>query len=320
MSAHAQIILQLDRIAKIRQASLANAASGDDFWAKVDAAADETYENRVKGSSMTAIDAELAAGARWATPVLREWFSLHESYFGTDLGYAAAAAGQPVMAAYLAAVGGGRVPYEAAQSLADALSPLRLPATRVYPKGTRPANEGNPGGAGMHLLGTYDSAALAAGDGALPSTVGPTGILAVNMSAGQTVGATFRCTNYVAATTKDLALSLAGAAQYTQTILGQEAVAAEAAAGQTAVQVASTAAFTAAEWVLIWESDALQEVGTVASLGTGPTRLVMSANLLNTYSNAAVVIPLFRSVAYQSGASGSGAVRLYALPDRTIAL
>ncbi len=324
MSAYAQILAVLDRAAKVRQNALANASGGSNFWALVDAAGDETFENRVKGSDITAVDTELASGAYWSTTGLRKLFSHLESYFIDDLGYAKAGT-TPAMAAYLAAVGGARVPYHAAECLYDALTTgstgIRLPAVRVFPKGTRPADGGNPGSAGMHLLGTFTATAtFAAGDGALPATVGPAGILAINMSAAQSVGGTFRCTNYVAATYKDLALSLSGADQYTQTILGEEAVASAVTAGDLAVQVASTAAFTAGEYVLVYEDDATQELMLVDSLGTGPTRLVTTTALKNAYTTSAVVIPLFRSVTFQSGGSGTGDVRLYALPDRTISL
>jgi hypothetical protein len=320
MSANSAMKLCLDRIAKGRQNSLANYATGDDFWAKVDAAADETYENVVKGVDMTAVDAALAAGTSWSTSALRAFFTLHDTYV-RDLGYAAAN-GAPALAAYLAAVGGWRVPYLATESAFEAQN-LRLPAAQVFPKGTLVANEADPSSSGMHLFGTLTGPSTwAAVDGALPTTVGPCAILAVGMAATQTVGATFRCTNYVAATTKDIALSLSTAAQYTQTVLGQTTVAAGAAAGATSVQVAATTNFTAGEYALIWESDALQEVILLGAHGTGPTRLTVagSGTLKNTYTTAAVVYPLFRSAAYQGSGSGTEAVNVYAMPDRAIAL
>lgn len=318
MSALTAIVAQLDRLAKGREVMAAAFASGDDFWTKVDAAADETYENAVKGSYVTAIDAELATGGRWSTTALRRFGTLHEAYFADDLSLALPTGGGPRLETYLAANGGFRVPYWAAEAYYEATG-LRLPAYRVSAKGTLPADEATPVGGGMHTFGVYAGAALTGSDGDLPSTGGPVPILAVNMSASQTVSGTFTLTNWVAATTKSIALSLSSAAQYSQTVLGEEAVTSEAAAGQKVVAMAATGAFTVGEYVLIWESDALQQVAKVASIQSN-TSLTMVADLLNTFSTSAVVWPLFRSVAYASGAGGSGNVNFYARPDRIIAL
>lgn len=324
MSAYTQILACLDRVAKGRQSSLANFGSGDDFWVKVDAAADEVFENRVKGQYITDIDTELASGGRWSTAGLKRLFSLFEDYFKNDLGYAESGT-QPAMAAYLAAVGGGRVPYHAAESLMDALTigstEKRLPAVRVFPKGTLVADEADPSSSGMHLFGTLDPSGptWTAGDGALPTTVGPCGILTIGLGSSQTAGGTFRCTNYVAATYKDIALSLVTAAQYKQTILGSTAVASGVTAGDLAIQVGATTNFTAGEYVLVVEGS-VQELVLVDSLAAGPTRLVTLTAIKNAFTTSAVVIPLFRSAAYQSGGSGSGDVAVYALPDRIIAL
>lgn len=311
-------MLQLDRIAKGRENSLVNYGSGDDFWTKVDAAGDEVYENRVKGTEMTALDADLADGSNWSTTSMRQWFLLHERYCISDLGYAAAS-GAPALNAYLAAVAAMRVPYYAAESLYDALG-LHIPATKVFPKGTLVADTEAPGAAGMHSFGILTGPSTwAAGDGALPATCGPAAVLTVGMASNQTVGATFRCTNYVAATTKDLALVLAGATQYTQTLLGAVAPGSGESAGASLIRVSSTSTFTAGEWVLIFEGST-QEVALVSSLGTGPTKLVLTTPLINNFTTGATVVPLFRSAAYQSGGSGTGAVNVYAMPDRVIAL
>ena len=61
MAVRAQFILEACRIAKITQTLAELAATGREFWTMVDAAANETYENRVKGSDITAMD-DAAAG------------------------------------------------------------------------------------------------------------------------------------------------------------------------------------------------------------------------------------------------------------------
>lgn len=316
MSVQTTILGLLDRVARGREAQRAAFTGGTDFWDRVDAAADETYENRVKGASITAIDAALPLGGGWGTSTLKKLFTLHDEYFGTDLGLS----GTARLETWLASVG-RRVGVSAAVAHEEAMG-VALGAAVVGPPGVRPADEATPTGSGMHLWGTLAAGGptWSAGDGALASTVGPGGALAINLGAAQTVGATFRCTWGTGGSDyKDLALSLSMAAQYTQTILGAEDVASGAAAGQADVAVAATAAFAAGMQVLIWESDALQQVATVLSLVTD-TSLTMTADLVETFTTDAVVIPLWRSVAYQSGATGSGDVAVYALPDRTLSL
>jgi len=319
VSAYTAIIACMDRLAKGRQTQQAAFATGDDFWTKVDAAADETFENRVKGSDITAIDLELASGGEWSTLGLKKLFTLMELYFITDLGYAVSGTA-PAFSAYLTAVGGARIPNLAANALTEALSKI-MPPARVFPKGTLVADEADPSSAGMHLFGDLDPSGptWTAADGALPSTVGPCGILAVGMTGTQTAAGTFRCTNYVAASTKDIAVSLSGAAQYTQTILGSAAVASGVTAGDLTIQVGATTTFTAGEYVLVKEG-AIEELVLVDSLGTGPTRLVTLTAIKNAFTTSAVVIPLFRSAAYQSGGTGTGDINVYAMPDRIIAL
>lgn len=313
MSVLSTILGQLDRIAAGREAQLAAFGSGTDFWARVDAAADETYENRVKGADMTTLDAELAAGGKWSTAACKKWFELHKAYVSTDLSLTTA----PVLGTYLAQYG-LRIPFWANEAHYEATN-ARLAAASVFAKGILVADEADPSGGGLHQFGSYASGALTSVDGALPATVGPAPIMAVNTGSSQSTGAVFTATNYVAATTKDLTLALSNAAQYTQTVLGQQAVSSGASAGQKVVSVAATAQFTVGEYVLIWESDALQEVAVVGSIQSN-TSLTMVSNLANSYTTDADVWPLYRSVVYKNGASGSGTVNLYARPDRIIAL
>lgn len=69
---------------KVHQAGAVGALGGDDFWTLVDDAADETYENRVKGQDMTNLDAALNDGSIGVHA--RQWFSLHDQYANRDLG------------------------------------------------------------------------------------------------------------------------------------------------------------------------------------------------------------------------------------------
>lgn len=314
MSAFRQIILALDRIAKGRENAATAFSGGTDFWQLADDAGDELYENTVKGADLTQMDTELQS-VRFDAGYRRTWFTLHENYFSA-LGYSSS----PLLQAYLDAVGRNRIPYEANEALYEARS-VRLSPQFVFPKGTLVADGEDPSTSGMHKFGRFTATGTwTAADGALSSYVVGAAVVAINLSASQTVGATFRCYCQDGEAYKDIALSLTGASQYTQTVLGAQAVASQAAAGQDKVQVSSTADFTVGDWVLLWESDELQEIAQVKALLTSPTRLQFENNLLQTFSTSAYVWPLFTRAEYLSGGSGSGSVDLFARPDRIIQL
>lgn len=312
MSATAQILLAISRMAKGRQESKDVWASGTDFWHLTDAAADQTYEDIVKGADLTAVDASLALGSNWSYDPVKRWFALHETY-AKALGYLAVG-NVPAFSAFLKAETGARVPYETAECLHDAMA-LRLPAWQVFPKGTTPADTVTPVGTGMVAVGVLTGPSTWV-EGALS---GLSAMVAINMVGTQSVGAVLRCYNYVASSYKDITLSLVEAAQYTQTVLGRVAIASGVTAGDSSIQVASTTNFTAGEYVLVTEGS-VAEVVQVTSLGTGPTRLVLSTPMVNAFTTSGKVTPMFSNVEYLSDGSGTGAVNVYAMPDKIIAL
>ena len=312
------VLAEFDTAAALREAqqALVPAVDGDGkgwLWLGVDGADDQDYENARKGSRATAADVALLSGPQWASPELKATLNDLEAYCSDVLGITGA---YPRVGGYLASIG-SRVSDRAAENIFEALG-NRLPATAVFPKGVLPADGADPSAAGLHKFGRYASSALTAADGALPATIGASGIVAINLGATQTVAATFTATR-ADGTTVDLALSLSTAAQYTQTRLGAQAVNTSAAAGQKTIPLAATAQFKAGEYALVWESDANSEVILVASIAAN-TSVAATSNLVHSYTGAAVVIPFFRSVVYKNGGSGSGNVDLFALPDRTIAL
>jgi hypothetical protein len=319
MAVAAQIKAALDRLAKGRQNSQANFATGTDFWALVDAAADETYENRVKGTDMTALDAALASGAVWSTVSLKKWFESHNSYMNFDLGLA-----HPYFDSYLATVG-WRVPWEAAEAHYEALN-LRISPQFVFPKGTRPADGADPAASGMHkfgrLTGTAGAPTWAAVDGALSTSMKGAPILITNEDADASVtDLVMRCT-LQDGTTKDITVALAAATQHAQTLVGAQAIgAAGAAAGQKVVPVAATTQFKASEWVLIVKADfSVQEVAQIDSL-VAATSITVKSNLINSWVEDDLVLPMFTSVTHQSGTvANTKKLGFWAYPDRIIAL
>jgi hypothetical protein len=339
MSALTAIRTLLDRMAAGREASLSVYDGGDPFATVIDGAADLDFEAYLtQGFDALNADTDLAQGLKWIGALPAKIVNNLHAYIGS-LGITES----PLLGAYLAAYGGFRVPYWAAQCYTEAAGVLtgavvRLPNTRVFPKGVLVADGADPAAAGLHKFGRFahSPAAITAVDGPLVTAtreataaagtaataavqgVVAAGILAVNQGAAQSIGGTFTCT-LQDGTTKDIAVAFDTAAQFTQVRVGEQAVGSEAAAGQKVVAVAATAQFKAGEWVLIYESDTLQEVAQIASIQED-TSLTMESDLLNTFSTDAYVIPMFTDIAYDSGVSGSGNIDFYALPDRVVAL
>jgi hypothetical protein len=105
--------------------------------------------------------------------------------------------------------------------------------------------------------------------------------------------------------------------------LGEIAITTGPAAGQKVILSTSipAAAVAAGDYVLIWESDVLQEIAEVASMVTS-TSLTLAKNLRHTYTTAAKVWPLYTGISAASTSAGTAAkaVSLYARPDRIITL
>lgn len=320
MSVATTILGQIDRMAKIRQASQANSSTGTNFWTRVDAAGDMAYENRVKGSNMTALDATLAAGSVWSTAKLKAWFDDHNLYFSNDL----ALTGTPLLAMYLDTLGGIRIPFEAAECFAEAMN-TRIASQYVFPKGTRVANLSDPAASGKHkfgrITGSTGAPTYVSADGALSSYVKGAGIEIVNVDATPAPNSLVMTCTQQLGTTKDITVSLSATTQYAQTILGSQAIgAAGATTGQKVIPMTATAQFTAGEYVSIWKSDSVQEIGLIASVQAN-TSITVTTNLVNSYATADLVIPLFTQVAFKSGTLGdTKKLDFYAYCDRVIAL
>jgi hypothetical protein len=312
----------LDRIAKICQGIQELCVQGTDSWTRSDAADDETYENRVKGSNRTAVDNLLqsAVAGIFSNATLKKEFSDLNDYFNQDLSLAS-----PYFASYIASKG-WRVPYNTAEALVAALgSASRLPAQYVFPKGTLVADAASPLSAGMHrfgrLTGTSSTPTYASDDGALPSTIKGAAILAVNEEGTPGLSNLVVTATNQAGAAKDLTVTV-GSTQYTQEVLGQQAIgAAGAAAGQKVVPIAATGAFAVSEWVLLVKADlSVMEVIQINTIQAN-TSLTMLTNLKNSFVENDLVWPLFTNVTYKSGTVGDGKhISFYARPDRIIAL
>lgn len=323
MAVKATIHGALERMAKIRQLAQAIASTGTDFWDRIDAAADETFENRVKGTNATALDAALADGSSISLKFLNFMTDLN-TYCSLDLELAVTNGTylETLLTSYAM-----RVPFEAAEIWADVFGEAaRLPADLVFPKGTRPA-AGTPATSGMHKFGTLTGSTgdptYAEVNGALDTKVGGAPVFITNDAAATAVTDLTMTGTRVDGTTVDLGMTVSGAGQYAQTIWASQPVnAAGAAAGQKVIPINGiTAPFKVGEPVLITKSDdSVQEVGVVASI-VADTSITLEDNLVGTYAAADLVLPMFTDIAWKSGSVADGKVlSLWAYPDRIIAL
>jgi hypothetical protein len=316
MSVETQIQAIFDTTAAVRETIKAAMSGRTSWWSIIDAAADETYENRVKGSDITAADSAIDDMTVWSNNWLRRMFTLHNDYWNADLGLA-----NPYLTSYLATVG-WRIPYEAAEAYYEAIG-WRVPDQWVFPKGIFAA--GDPTDCGMHKFGTLaGTATYTSVDGALPSTMDKGAVIVARSLAATPGGAsTPTCTVTLSdATTKDIAVTV-NASEWGDVVVGEQAVGAGgAAAAQAVVPVAATAQFKAGEYVWIQDTvdDTLCELCQIDSIVTN-TSLTMESNLIKTYGASARVRPMFTNVIWKSGTITAGkSVGFFALPDRTITL
>lgn len=306
-----------DRFAKGRQTTQGAFATGTDFWDRIDSAGDETFENRLKGSDITALDAALLSASFASVASVKQLFTLLNTYFQTDLSLAV-----PYIESYLA-LKGWRIPYEFAQAWYEATG-YRINKQYVFGKGTRPADEADPSTSGMHCFETWvytgSTGAFTVDDGALVNCVSPVLVTSTTASPGGSAHA-LTLTLSDGSTTRTVTFT-PDATQYGHILVGQQAIGAVgAAAGQKDIPIAATAQFAASTWVLLVKSDySVQELVYVASITTN-TKLVATSNLINTFAENDLVLPLCTNATRQAGTlANDKAIAIWAWPDRIIAL
>lgn len=334
MAVKTAILGSYDRMARMRQLAAEAVASGanSDFWVKIDASADEVFENRVASAIATAVDTASQVGINGS--VFKKLLNAFASYARIDL----ALTGPDYLAAYLAHVG-ERCPYEAAEAIVDALgTSRRLAARYVFPKGTV-TSSGDQSAAGMYrfleIQGETGASTLLDNAGVAVTTVAQTAldtkilgavIMLVNLTATCSIGTSLVLTCYLQdGTTKDITIaSLDSSDQYARQYVGKAAVdSAGALAGAVTIPIkVSTAQFKASEFVFISKADrSVQEVAQIDSVASGSITLKAATPLKNAVAENDLVIPMFTNIVLKSGAMTSGKdIALYAMPDRTIAL
>ncbi len=308
-----------DHIAKGRQNSLANYVGGTDLWTLIDAAENETFENRMVGTRRTAADDSLESGNSWNVAALRNFLVDLRDYCYLDLGLAS-----PFFDSALA-LWGFRVPWQFAEAWYDAMGSRILPRN-VFPRGTLVADGASPVNAGMHLIGTLTGGATptyTSSAGAFPASVGVAPVVAIPMEATPGMSTVKMTMIRGDATTVDITL-VDETEQYAQNVLGSQAI---TGVDGAVISCAATAQFKVGEQVLLYENEdgdtSLREVGVIKAGGIiADTSIELTAPPVNTFTTSGFILPMFSGIsAYKSGSLGEGkTINFYGLPDRIIAL
>lgn len=290
---------------------------GTDVWTRVDGMANETAENRLKGTTATALDAAIEAMQLGEFAAAKAFTRLIQDYAHLDLGYA-------TIDAMLTALC-WRIPGQAA----DWIRKCDYEISVVNCGGFADAGASAPGVSLGNL--TQGGAIASAAD--IGATYGVSPILArVTVKGADTWTLSVTCKNNAGASeviSQAVAGTGGGGAVGDVYILGAQALSGGAASGQKVLPVAATAQFAAAEYALVtqWSGSAPnevwleQELVLIASLIEN-TSVTATTNLLHTYTTDAYVYPLFRGVTAASGSGGNASDRVYFYPgaDRRLKL
>jgi len=307
-----------DRLAFEKSACRYVAVGGTDIWSRVDAAGDETFENRVKGSDATALDTAIETMKLGQLTDLRAVLGHIQTYCTQDLGLSG-------LDGYLTALR-WRVDAKFSALWTEAAR-AALSAANIH--GDADAGASAPG----TLLGTLTRGGSIASAADISTSYGVSAILGRVTAIGAsdwTVTATLKLDD---ASTKSVAATVLGTgnggAVGDTYVFGAQALSGGAASGQKVIPVAATAQFKAGAQVLVtqWSGAAPnevwleQEIATIDSISEN-TSLTVLSNLLHTYTTDAYVYPLYRGVTAASGTGGdaSDAISFYPAPDRRLKL
>jgi len=298
-----QIQMQMDNMAAWRKLSLAAISGRTLLWTMVDDAGDIPYENRVKGSDITAIDTVMDGLTTGS--LLSRWFQLHATYFSTDV---------PALLSFETAMATWkwRASYHWAQLYYESTG-VKLSTNLIYPRDdislASYAKTSSTFTAGDVIDTTYTVGGKIAAEAT--STIG-----AANLSLTATL------TRIDDTSVSLIALLPSTSSLGTQIVYGEQSLGGDAADGQKTVLLSTTSPFKVGEPVLI-EDDDNQEYAVVATINSGVS-IVMVDNLRWEYTtaNSAKVTPLFKgvtNVTHTLGTNGDTA-NIVPIGDREVSL
>jgi hypothetical protein len=296
---------QVDNLGAYKAALRLAVTGRNSLWAMVDAAGDQTYENVLKGFSITAVDTSLG-NTKFGNQI-NDWFTLHRDYYTTYAGITGVTDINSALTYYR-----WRVPQDFNDLYRD-WSGNYLTLTNVFP----PADL---------ILGTYakTSSTFTAGT-AIDTTKASSARIMANATSligGANLTLTATLVKSDSTTTTQSVTISSGSAIGTTATFGQTSLGSNAASGQPTVSVSSTSAFIVGEKVLLSDSSN-QEVLTVLSMVTN-TSVTFTQNLRNSYTTAAsaIVTPLYNGITgctHSLGTNGD-TVNFKIAVDRTISI
>ena len=308
---------EYDSIAAKREAAAAAITSGRDAWDIANATDEgdfENFQNRVCGPAQSAADALIRKGipGKSFMTILDEL----SNYARLDL----ALTGPSYRQSYLAAIG-ARIPYGAAEAILECYGSVRkVDPQWVFPKGVYSAT-GALAALGMHRFGRLSVAVWDAAtyDGALDTTkIIAAPILCHTVDATPAGTPLMSCAIQGTGAAKAITVTPHASANG-QVMVGEQAITSMASTSKA--NVAATGQFAVGEWVLLMEGSVCEP----AKIKTGGivtnTSLEFETALVNTFTNAGVIWPMFTNITWTSGAIDTGKkIDFYARPDRIIAL
>lgn len=279
------------RIAALCQLYAVDGLTGTSYWTRVDAAADETFENRLKGTVASEFD-ERIRRAEFAANSASGFFQKLRQYFTDDLSLAG-------ISAYLTAQR-WRVPQEFAewwyQQMREGIT-----AANIIPR-EDPDRCGTMTHGSAFVAGT-DFATMTRGH---PNTTDEiAGLIEATVPVGTTIGVSAWALDITvdyeaaaAAATYDV-VNLAitnGAVAGTKFQIGAQLLSGNEDAAQTILGVAATGQFSVGGRILVYD-DSSHEVATVESIVENVS-VTVTSGLLHSYTTAAnaAIQPMFIGV------------------------
>lgn len=310
----------MDRLEYISKAAAYSGTGGTDFWARIDASGDESFENYMKGFDATGLDDAIIAMNLGNDPYVKRNLNNLKDYVSSSAGGSHATIDAWFTAKRV------RVNYRCKALFTSNGMSLSLANVAGDADGGATA----PGTACGSLV---RGGSLTAGT-AIASALASQSPLCARVTAIGSADWTLSVTATLAdATTKVLTQVVLGTGNAGAVgnvyVLGQQAIGGATAAGQKVVGCAATAQFKAGQKVLVtqWSGAApdevwtAQEIGTIASVQNN-TSITLVDNLVHEYTADGFIFPCFVGVSAASGTGGTAddAVTFYPQAERRLKL
>lgn len=316
MSVETQVIKQAYHIAAIKDKYLAAMATraANALWTMVDAAADISYENRVKGSNITTIDTNVAAASIGS--LVTDWLRLHNEYFSLDAGLTGVTSFATALSYYRSRIPSFAVDYLGMASILD--------VDYVSPDHTV-------------SLGNYAASSSVAGtftDGSsidvLTSGPGQVGVYVINQGIVNTNDLVLGVTcKYEDDTTVAVAVTIPkNSTVGIFRLVGKQALTGNySAPGNGTISIAATGQFKQGQQVVLSDDNLQVEVAEIVTIVTNTSLTLkkigaVANNLFHSWTTAAnaYVVPLFKDVTAVTNSDGNTGddVEFKFCPDRPI--